>query len=110
MQKLMQRLDVMDNKDIVIALGYTGCGKSSMLNSLLLGPESLEKQKNIIELKTGQSGFEIGHSQKNSMTFLPVLKQSIKEPDLYYVDIAGFNDSGGDTIEFINCFMCKSIF
>ena len=36
-------LENIDGKDLVIVLGNTGCGKSTMLNSLLLGPESLHE-------------------------------------------------------------------
>lgn len=36
-------LDKVDDQDLVIVLGNTGCGKSTMLNSLLLGPDSLHE-------------------------------------------------------------------
>ena len=33
-----------------------------------------------------------------------------EKADLYLADIAGFNDTGGDTIEFTNLFIIKEIF
>ena len=36
-------LEKIEDKDVIIVLGNTGCGKSTMLNSLLLGPDSLEE-------------------------------------------------------------------
>lgn len=33
------------DQDVVLAIGTTGCGKSTMLNSLIWGPESLEIKK-----------------------------------------------------------------
>lgn len=41
LQKAFQNLEYLKGKNIILALGYTGCGKSTMLNSLLFGPESL---------------------------------------------------------------------
>lgn len=32
------------------------------------------------------------------------------EMNVYFADIAGLNDTGGDTIEFINSFITKEIF
>lgn len=32
-----------NGKELIIVFGYTGCGKSTMLNSLSFGPESLKK-------------------------------------------------------------------
>lgn len=33
------------NQNLVMAIGNTGCGKSTMLSSLLFGPESLKLSK-----------------------------------------------------------------
>jgi hypothetical protein len=121
LQRLFQVLRVVDRKDVILALGNTGCGKSTLLNSLLFGPDSLElrtisekmasgreAKKVVIEQKQTSEGFAIGHSQSESKTFLPQFKKV--DEDLYYVDIAGLHDSGGDLIQFINCFVNKSIF
>ena len=37
--------------DLVIVLGNTGCGKSTMLNSILLGPDSLELKEVKVEVE-----------------------------------------------------------
>ena len=36
---------VVKDQDVVVALGNTGCGKSTMFTSLIHGPEALEIQK-----------------------------------------------------------------
>ena len=50
----------------------------------------------------------IGHSATKSQTFLPYFKQI--DEKLFFADIAGFHDTCGDLIEFINCFVNKKIF
>ena len=86
-------IDKYANKNLVIAIGNTGCGKSTMLSSLLFGPDSLmiKKIKKEITLATGKrkntvqhvickkehsTEFEIGHSCSKSMTFLPQFHQN----------------------------------
>ena len=62
---------------MVIALGYTGCGKSTMFYSLAFGPKSLKKSKIGIEVnddivsKKAIGKFKIGHSMATSETFKP---------------------------------------
>ena len=48
-------LENIDDKELVIVLGNTGCGKSTMLNSLLLGPDSIH-ETNIYENFTLKNG------------------------------------------------------
>lgn len=36
-------LDHIWDEDLIIVLGNTGCGKSTMINSLLFGPDSLHE-------------------------------------------------------------------
>lgn len=56
---------------LVLALGNTGCGKSTMLSSLIFGPENLEPDqdeygKNVIKQSRyleEKNIFSIGHSQ-----------------------------------------------
>ena len=80
-----------------MAIGNTGCGKSTMLNSLILGPECLEEtqqeSKIIIKIPNGKEKikvyktsvidlkpefknddnqyFGVGHSNSQSETFMP---------------------------------------
>ena len=121
----------------MIAIGNTGCGKSTMFSSLLYGPGALEKKAIFEEVeilapsgrdrKKGASGvtkkhkrfvidtkeelekFKIGHSQDTSETFLPSFHLD-KVNDVVYGDIAGLQDTQGGTIQFVNSFVSKEIF
>ena len=43
---LMQKeLKILSKGNIVLVVGYRGCGKSTMLSSLIYGPKSLELTK-----------------------------------------------------------------
>lgn len=74
-----------------------------------------EKKKNmrtVIDVKEGaDSHFKIGHSRVTSQTFIP---DFIEDPDpnqpAVWVDIAGFGDTSGELIEYINTFIDKKIF
>lgn len=124
------------DQDMVIAIGNTGCGKSTMFSSLLYGPDALEKKaifeeveilapsdkdKNkrvsvkkqikrfVIDTKEKLEKFKIGHSQNTSETFLPSFHLD-KVNDVVYGDIAGLQDTQGGTIQFVNSFVSKEIF
>ena len=72
-----------------------------------------EKTRTVIdvkqEFKHEDMSFKIGHSQVTSETFIPSF---IKDPnnDYVWVDIAGFGDTDGDLIEYINTFIDKKLF
>ena len=53
--------------------------------------------------------FKIGHSNSESETFLPSFVQHPTN-DVWFVDIAGLNDTGGELIDFCNTFIIKHIF
>lgn len=97
--------------NLVLVIGNTGSGKSTMLSSLLKGPGALEqkqitytievpsnsgttvtrqKSKQVIDNKVVNEAedFIIGHSDVNSMTFLPKFLYD-RENDVLYGDIAG---------------------
>jgi len=78
------------NKNTVLCLGNTGCGKSTMITALIYGKQVLEQKRKereitrrdgttkisydlIIDHKPGVNikGFKIGHNPANSETFLP---------------------------------------
>ena len=71
-------LEKIKNKDLIIVLGNTGCGKSTMLNSLLLGPDSLheikqqdmnakkKRFKKVIATKENLPTLKIGHENDKS--------------------------------------------
>ena len=125
-------LDEVENKDVIVAIGNTGCGKSTMLNSLIHGCDAMyEKEiEEKVTIKRGKSVsykakikyvidvkkeafdkkpdgfFGIGHSLSQSETFMPTILQD-EEKNVTWTDIAGLNDSGGDLISFINSFVTK---
>ena len=45
-------LNNLENKDIIVGLGNTGCGKSTMLTSLVYGTEALVNKE--MEIISGQ--------------------------------------------------------
>lgn len=100
-----------NHANLILAIGSTGCGKSTMLTSLMFGSDALEmkkskkeidvpvagggfKKKTIIQAnidqKENKGVFHIGHSNAESKTFMP---QPYQRPDdktnTLYVDIAG---------------------
>lgn len=63
-----EQLDILCDGNVVLILGNTGCGKSTMLSSLVYGPENLflrqdpeNKKHQVIDKKDGLTGFKIGH-------------------------------------------------
>ena len=55
--------------------------------------------------------FKIGHSKTESMTFLPdIVPFESGDNEFVFVDIAGLNDTSGNLIELVNCFITKQIF
>ena len=63
----------------------------------------------VIQVREGfKEDFVIGHSLTSSQTFLPCFKKL--NDSLFVADIAGFQDTSGDLVEFINCFVNKKIF
>ena len=72
-----------------------------------------KKKKKVIDLKNEykeQESFGVGHSQSQSMTFMPQFKVDSNNPDVVWADIAGLQDTGGELISFINSFVNKKIF
>lgn len=97
-----------------------------MLNSLIWGPDSLEIKKidqeitvrggktkvikrAVIESKDPKKDFKIGHSASKSETFLPHFYKS-ELMNSMFVDLAGLDDTGGNFISLINCFISKFVF
>ena len=73
LQVIFQQLKTIDSKNVILALGNTGCGKSTMLNSLINGSDSLrtfrdkQKKRMVIQVKDGfKEDFMIGHSTTTS--------------------------------------------
>lgn len=118
-----------NGKDIIVCLGNTGSGKTTMLNSLVHGPESLEviEIKEKVKIKKGKTKevkklvieqkeefkatkqLKIGHSTAQSETFRPDTVVNEKT-SLMFVDMAGFEDAGSPLTELVNMFVNKHIF
>lgn len=64
----------------------------------------------VIDQKEQKGTFTIGHSDASSMTFLPHFRKKSADSDTLYADIAGLMDTGGDLLEYINCFVNKKLF
>lgn len=43
--KAFKGLDLIKGHEIILAIGNTGCGKSTMLTSLVFGPGALEERE-----------------------------------------------------------------
>lgn len=123
-----EQVRCVQNQDVVVALGNTGCGKSTMFTSLIYGSQVLERKQleETVRQTSGQERisrrwvierklefqsdeFKIGHNEADSMTFMPNIVKSA-ETDTYFSDLAGLNDTSGDLTEFVNCFVNKFIF
>ena len=68
------------------------------------------KKRWVIEQKDPKGEFSIGHSVASSKTFLPHFKKKREDSEILYADIAGLMDTGGDLIDYINCFVNKKLF
>ena len=49
---VFDELEAADGADLVLAIGNTGCGKSTMLTSIVYGPGHLMEVKREIEVET----------------------------------------------------------
>ena len=65
--------------------------------------------KNVIESNIDKKEFKIGHHASKSETFLPNFYK-VEETDSMFVDLAGLDDTGGNFISLVNCFISKFIF
>ena len=52
LQKMDDELKIINNGNLILVVGNTGCGKSTMLSSLIYGPEKL--QKTTITMENGK--------------------------------------------------------
>ena len=92
LEEAYKTLNELNNSNLILAVGSTGCGKSTMLTSLMFGSDALELKKSKKEIEVPISGggfkkkmivtnnidqkdekgvFHIGHSNAESKTFMP---------------------------------------
>ena len=95
LEEAYKTLNKVNQSNLILAVGNTGCGKSTMMTSLMFGVDALEetkieyeieipmanapnrkkkKKKPVIEQTDkikGMNVFSIGHSHSESKTFLP---------------------------------------
>ena len=93
-------------RDIVVFLGYTGAGKSTLINYLANIPIKVDERGCIALAGNSISGaMKIGGSSK-SETFLP---QFIKSEDFAFYDLPGFSDTRGIEVRLANACFIKNI-
>ena len=124
-----------EKKEVIVAVGNTGSGKSTMLTSLIYGTDFLKEDKKPYYIMVPQQGgkekkkkksktvvvqktdkleflagkFAIGHEDNESKTFIPHF-DTAADLDIVYADIAGLKDVNDKIIDVLNNFLTKSLF
>lgn len=98
-------LDASKDKDIVVFLGNTGAGKSTLINYLSGKQLKVDKHRIVLEDPNDPSAMAIG-SGPNSATFLPAL---IQTDNLLLCDLPGFKDTRGTAQNLISACFIKRI-
>ncbi len=105
-KKNPELLNSSKEKDIVVFLGKTGSGKSTLIN--YLSDKELKgtnKDRIILNNPSDHEAIEIGETYK-SQTFLP---KYIQHNNLLFCDLPGFGDTGGTAKDLINACFIKNI-
>lgn len=99
-------LNSSQGKDIVVFLGDTGAGKSTLIN-YLTGQKlkTNEYQDIVLGYSNDPEALPIGGSHL-AQTFLP---RSIRSGDLLFFDLPGFGDNRGTATSLLNACFIKSI-
>lgn len=118
-KKILTQIEHLNDEKAVILFGNTGCGKSTLILSMVYGSDALQemfydKQIRVIDLKPEikkkldeQFGIQIGNDVSKSKTFIP----KIEFLDyMVFVDIAGLKDTGQTLIEYVNRFILRCLF
>lgn len=107
-----KQIEKVKNKNIIIFMGNTGSGKSTLVN-YIHGCEmeeiSLDSEEIVIQVKKNSvipELMKIGHSNK-SETFMPDIK--IDQNGIIYVDLPGFFDNRGQIISIANAVNIKNL-
>jgi energy-coupling factor transporter ATP-binding protein EcfA2 len=106
---LRQNPDILDSskdKDIVIFLGNTGAGKSTVINYLSAKALQVNSIGDIVlENPHDSDAMAIGE-RSDSETFLPA---SVQMGDLLFYDLPGFKDTRGTARSMVNACLIKRI-
>lgn len=126
---IFETFNMVDGADLLLSVGNKGCGKSTMINSLMYGPQSLEEKqlefsvrglrgkmrklkRNVIEQKEEfktKNAFTIEHSEFETTALIPSFVRDEKN-NIIYADVTGLNERGNEFIDFINTFIDRYIF
>jgi GTP-binding protein EngB required for normal cell division len=106
LEKNPELMDASIGKDIVVFLGNTGAGKSTLINYLSEKELDVGQFKKIVlKNPNDPSALEIGGT-KDSVTLLP---RSVKVSNLLLYDLPGFGDTRGTAINLVNACFIKRI-
>jgi len=86
------KFDSETNKELVLVLGNTDAGKTSLINDMLGGEPDFDDEGRLFFKK--EFG-EVGKSSVNSQTFLPEALCNPGKSKYIFCDVAGFEDSNG---------------
>ncbi len=98
-------LDSSVGRDIVVFLGNTGAGKSTLINYLSGKELEVDQLGNIVQNSFDPSAMGIGNSD-GSETFLP---RFVEANDFLFYDLPGFRDTRGTARNLVNACFIKAI-
>lgn len=98
-------LDSSAGKDIVVFLGNTGAGKSTLINYLSGKELAVDEFGNIVQNSFDPSAMVIGNSD-GSETFLP---RFVEANGFLFYDLPGFRDTRGTARNLVNACFIKAI-
>lgn len=97
-QDCLEKSESTLGKDIVLFIGNTGKGKSTLIN-YLLGCEMAKTTKGNVEVSSNseiKSFCKIGETRKSETRFIKVIKTNLGYD---YIDCPGFNDTGDNKVD-----------